>query len=152
MLTSAALEIEPGILPSLRKEYRDAFDRFSASMDQQYASHASLGLACLLAVNHWKELQPKYDPLELRDLVLHFSGKSVEEAYGRTVGQDILVIKNPNFRAILAVDVAAYLFGFGVDEVTAVIGNRPFIERIFTERYQPKFPGVQITIPGTQGF
>lgn len=144
MFRDLAIEVEPGIDPRTRDTYIKAYNRFSQTLIPRFDAVASYRLACFQAVNLWKTFQPAYEPLQFGDLLLTFD-RDVEDVLGMTeYGQEVLAIKDPTSEAVLTVDVAGYLFGFGKNKIPAAIGGRRFTEQAYTRFYGEKYKGIQV--------
>ncbi|OGH21441.1 MAG: hypothetical protein A2958_01740 [Candidatus Levybacteria bacterium RIFCSPLOWO2_01_FULL_38_13] len=127
--------------------YLKAYRYFITGLDLVRFTLMSLRpLACFEAVDLWRRFEPVYAPLKFGDVWVQFDRK-VTDSYGfKQTGQNVLGIKDPKSEGLMAIDVAAYLFGFSHDELPVAIGDVRFVEGAFTEMYGTKYPSIQVSV------
>ncbi|MCL5114085.1 MAG: hypothetical protein M1372_02905 [Patescibacteria group bacterium] len=139
------IAVMDGLEPDAAEEYLRTFYRFTEGFNlYRYVMMSLRPVVCYEAVDLWMKMQPAFKPLELRTGHLELD-REVVDGYGfRERGQLILAIQDPRLETMLAIDVAGYMFGFDYSEIGVGIGNEDFLSRAFTNKYQSKYPEVNV--------
>lgn len=145
------IAVMEGINPTVRDQYLQTFIEFTNGFNLlRYVQMSLRPFVCYEAVDLWKKLEPVYAPLEFHMGHLSFDQEVVDNYRFRETGQMILTMQDPKAREILAIDVAGYMFGFDYSEIGVGIGDEVFLSHAFTQRYQSKYPGINVRFSSTR--
>ncbi|OGM20128.1 hypothetical protein A2714_01055 [Candidatus Woesebacteria bacterium RIFCSPHIGHO2_01_FULL_38_9] len=111
----------------------------------RYRAMSVRPMACIMAVDALKRLQPVFSDCQSDDQWVHFD-RAVIDHYGfKETGQDMLSIRLPKSENQVTLDVAGYLFGFPFEEMLVTAGGVNYLGEQATEHYRKKYPDITVS-------